>query len=112
MTIVPRRTQPLQRGRRTPVSDLRPTVGGVGTLTDLEREVLDFAGRRYRYAGAREAAIREELRLSPTRYAQVVNGLLDRPEALAYAPSTVKRLQRLRDQARRGRSLRQPLQSA
>lgn len=80
-------------------------------LTELERDVLDLAGRRNRYAGAREAAIREELRLSPTRYAQVVNGLLDRPEALAYAPTTVKRLRRLRDGRRAARS-REVLQVA
>jgi len=77
----------------------------VGTLTELEREALDFAGRRYRYAGAREAAIRDELGISPTRYWQILNGLLERPEALAHAPATVKCHQRLRAKARHERSI-------
>lgn len=75
-------------------------------LTELERDVLELAGRTYRYAGSREADIRAELRISPTRYAQILNGLLDRPEALAHAPATVKRHRRLRDKARHERSIR------
>jgi hypothetical protein len=75
-------------------------------LSDLERDVLDFAGTTWRYAGAREAAIRERFGLSATRYHQLLNGLLDRPEAWAYAPVTVKRLRRLRDQRASSRSRR------
>lgn len=76
----------------------------MGDLTAHERAALDFAGRTYRRDGNREAAILRELGLTPTRYAQVVNGLLDRPEAWAHAPGTVKRLRRLRDQRRAARS--------
>jgi hypothetical protein len=75
-------------------------------LTDLERSLLDFAGKTWRYAGHRDQAIRDLFDLSATRYHQLVLGLLDRPEALAYAPTTVRRLQRLRDQRARGRSVR------
>ena len=64
-------------------------------LTDLERQVLDLAGRWYRHPGAREAAIRDELDLSGARFSQLLRGLLDRPEALAYAPATVRRYRRL-----------------
>lgn len=73
-------------------------------LTDLERQVLDVAGRWYRVPGAREAAIFDELGLTGVRFAQLLNGLLDRPEAWAYAPATVKRERRLRDQRRAARS--------
>lgn len=67
------------------------------TLTDREREILDFeAGPHWRYQGAKEAAVRARFGWSLTRHVQVVNALLDRPEALAYAPMTVKRLRRLR----------------
>lgn len=78
----------------------------MGELTELERDVLDIAGRNYRYAGSREADIRAELRIAPTRFWQILNSLLDRPEALAYAPATVKRHTRLRAKARHERSIR------
>lgn len=69
-------------------------------LTERDRAILALEGRFYRYAGAKEQAIRDELGISATRYYQLVNGLLDDPEALAVAPVTVSRCRRLR-QARR-----------
>jgi len=66
------------------------------TLSDRERAVLDFENQWWRHAGAKEQAIREAFDLSPTRYYQLVNALLDRPAALAYDPVLVKRLRRLR----------------
>ena len=75
-------------------------------LTDRERQVLDFAGLTWRHDGNRDMAIREDFGLSATRYYQLLHGLLDRPEALAYAPVTVKRLQRLRAERQRERSIR------
>ena len=65
-------------------------------LTDRERAVLDFENQWWRHAGAKEQAIRDAFNLSPTRYYQLVNALLDRPAALAYDPVLVKRLRRLR----------------
>lgn len=73
-------------------------------LTDLEREVLDFAALTWRSAGLREQAIRERFGISATRFHQILRGLLRQPEALAYAPITVKRLQRLEDRRRAARS--------
>lgn len=73
-------------------------------LTDTERRVIDFAAQRFKFAGAREAAIRTEFDWTLTRYSQVLNALLERPEALAYDPMTVKRLVRLRDARRAQRS--------
>ena len=66
-------------------------------LTDTERAVLDFAGRTYRYPGARDADVLEEFGWSAVRHAQVELALIDRPEAWEYAPGVVKRLRRLRD---------------
>jgi hypothetical protein len=74
-------------------------------LTDLERAMLAFERTHWKYTGAREAAIREAFDMSSTRYYQVVNALIERPEALAYDPALVKRLQRIRSArqaARRG----------
>jgi hypothetical protein len=65
-------------------------------LTDRERELLDFEGQWWRHAGAKEQAIRERFDLTPTRYYQLLNALLDRPAALAHDPALVTRLQRLR----------------
>jgi hypothetical protein len=74
-------------------------------LSDLERSILDFAGQTWRSRGLQEQAVRELFDMSATRYHQLVLGLLDRPEALAYAPSTVKRLKRLRDRRAQERSM-------
>lgn len=72
-------------------------------LTDEQRAILDLEGQRWKYAGAKEAQIRELFGCSATRYYQVLNALIDRREALAYAPMTVKRLQRLRERRLRAR---------
>lgn len=73
-------------------------------LTEREREILDFeGGPHWRYSGAKEAEIRRLFDMSATRYAQILNALLERPAALAYAPTTVNRLRRLRAARRRGR---------
>ncbi|HYT11052.1 MAG TPA: DUF3263 domain-containing protein, partial [Mycobacteriales bacterium] len=55
---------------------------------------------------AKEQAISDQLGLSATRYYQVLNALIDRPEALAADPMLVKRLRRLRASRQRARSAR------
>ena len=47
-------------------------------------------------AGAKERAIKESLDMSATRYYQLLNQIIDMPDAVAYDPILVKRLQRLR----------------
>jgi hypothetical protein len=44
--------------------------------------------------------------MSATRYYQVLNALIDRPEALAFDPLLVRRLRRLRAARQRARSAR------
>lgn len=74
-------------------------------LTDRDRAILDFeSGPHWRYPGAKEDEIRRRFDVSPTRYQQILLTLIDRPEALAYAPTTVHRLRRLRDARRRRRA--------
>jgi hypothetical protein len=76
-----------------------------GGLSETDRALLDFeAHRQFRFAGAKEAAIREELGLGWTAYHQRLNALLDVQAALAYQPSTVHRLRRARDERRRSRA--------
>lgn len=72
-------------------------------LTDTEKAMLDLAGRRWKYSGARDTAIREQFDMSHWRFAQAVDALIDRPEALAYDAPLVNRLRRLREERRRVR---------
>ncbi|MFE9255769.1 DUF3263 domain-containing protein [Streptomyces sp. NPDC006879] len=69
-------------------------------LSDRERAVLRFERTGWPGPGAKERAIREQLGLSPVRYYQLLNALLDRPAASAHDPVTVNRLRRLRERHR------------
>ena len=77
-----------------------------GPLTEREREMLEFERRWWKYAGSKEQAIRELFDMSDTRYYQLLNTLIDRPEALVHDPMLVKRLRRLRQSRQRARSAR------
>ena len=66
-------------------------------LSDLEVRILDFEGNWWRYAGAKEAAIKDLFDLGAPRYYQLLNDLIDRDDALAASPMLVKRLRRLRE---------------
>ncbi len=83
-----------------------------GELTAREREVLAFERQWWKYAGAKEQAVREKFDMSSTRYYQVLNALIDRPEALAHDPLLVRRLRRLRSARQRTRSSQGPGQGA
>jgi hypothetical protein len=75
-------------------------------LTRRDREILTFERQWWQYAGAKEQAIRDLFGMSSTRYYQVLNALIDRPEAVAADPMLVKRLRRLRMTRQRARSAR------
>jgi Protein of unknown function (DUF3263) len=75
-------------------------------LDDRERAILAFERQWWRFAGAKEQAIRELFDMSATRYYQVLGALIDRPEALAFDPMLVKRLRRMRAARQRARSAR------
>lgn len=76
------------------------------TLTDLEGRILEFERSWWRYAGAKEAAIKELFDLSAPRYYQLLNDLIDREDALMASPMLVKRLRRLRQARMCARSAR------
>jgi len=75
-------------------------------LSPREREILAFERQWWKYAGAKEQAIKDLFDMSATRYYQVLNALIDRPEALVHDPMLVKRLRRLRTTRQRSRSAR------
>lgn len=75
-------------------------------LSERDQDILDFERQWWKYAGAKEAAVREKFDMSSTRYYQVLNALIDRSEALESDPLLVRRLRRLRSQRQRQRSAR------
>jgi hypothetical protein len=85
-------------------------LAGVGDkdadLSERDRQILAFERQWWRYAGAKEQAIRELFDMSATRYYQVLNALIDEPGALKHDPMLVKRLRRLRAARQRQRAAR------
>jgi hypothetical protein len=75
-------------------------------LTRREHDILAFERQWWKYAGSKEDAIKELFAMSATRYYQVLNALVDRPEALAVDPMLVKRLRRLRASRQKARAAR------
>jgi hypothetical protein len=75
-------------------------------LSARDRQILEFERQWWKYAGAKEQAIRELFDMSGTRYYQILNGLIDDPAALAFDPMLVKRLRRMRASRQRARSAR------
>jgi len=75
-------------------------------LTDRDRAILEFERQWWKYAGAKESAIKDLFDLTPPRYYQLLNDIIDRPAALEFDAMLVKRLRRLRDSRQRARSAR------
>ncbi len=88
------------------VEQSRHESPGAATLSERDLEMLSMERLWWKYAGAKEQAIREKFDLSAARYYQVLNALIDRDDALAHDPLLVKRLRRLRAQRQRTRSAR------
>ena len=74
-------------------------------LSDLEVHILDFERQWWKYAGVKDSAIRELFNLSAKQYYELLNNLIDRPDALAASPLLIKRLRRLREARVSSRSL-------
>nr|WP_269086110.1 DUF3263 domain-containing protein [Actinopolymorpha cephalotaxi] len=75
-------------------------------LGERDQQIISFERQWWKYAGAKEQAIRDQFGMSATRYYQVLNALIDRPDALAFDPLLVKRLRRLRSSRQRARAAR------
>ena len=60
------------------------------------KEEVPFAHYQAQFQAANPAAIRERLGMTPTRFYQRLNHLLDREDALAHDPILVHRLRRIR----------------
>jgi hypothetical protein len=87
-------------------NDVEAVTADSGTLTQRDRELLRFERQWWKYAGAKEQAIREQFDMSATRYYQLLNALIDTSDALAFDPLLVRRLRRLRSTRQRTRAAR------
>jgi len=81
-------------------------LGEPASDTGSWRDILDFERTWWKGSSGKELAVRARLGLSPARYYQLLNRLIDRPEALEYDPMLVQRLRRLRESRRRKRFAR------
>lgn len=90
----------------TETTDGALTVDDSG-LTKHQRDVLDLMAR-YAFVGhdKLKAVIWQAFDISPTKFMQEFNALLNNEAALAYAPMVVNRHRRLRDQRAAQRSAR------
>lgn len=77
-----------------------------GELDRRDLDILQFERQWWLYAGNKEQAIRDMFDLSPTRYYQVLNQVIDNPQALAAEPLLVRRLRRLRAARQKTRAAR------
>lgn len=77
------------------------TATGLG---EREQEMLALERQGWKYAGAKEQAIREKFGLSATHYYQILNALIDTDAALAHDPMLIKRLRRLRTTRQKART--------
>jgi hypothetical protein len=77
-----------------------------GSLAERDTAILNFERQWWKYAGAKEDAVRDLFSMSSTEYYQVLNAIIDRPEALEHDPMLVKRLRRMRATRQRGRAVR------
>jgi Protein of unknown function (DUF3263) len=78
----------------------------VAALTDADKRILVFERGWWRFPGAKEREILEVFGIPATRYYQLLNELIDRPEAVEFDPALVARLRRQRVRRRRMRSAR------
>lgn len=81
-------------------------AAAVPALSERDLAVLGFEKQWWKYAGAKEQAVRELFNLSATQYYQILNALIDTPAALAAEPMLVKRLRRMRSTRQRERTQR------
>jgi hypothetical protein len=71
-------------------------------LTERDKAVLDLE-RSWWTSDAEKDAQVQAVGLTSSAYYQLLNELIDRPEALEYDPLVVRRLRRLRERRRRQR---------
>ncbi|TAK70435.1 MAG: DUF3263 domain-containing protein [Actinomycetota bacterium] len=79
---------------------MRSSGAGSSGLTDRHRAMLELERYAPVLASPKSEHIRTIFRLSPRRYHQLLDVLIDQPAALQYDPLVVKRLRRERARRR------------
>ena len=87
------------------MSEPMPIAAGA-ELSQQQAALLDFEKQWWALPGSKETEIRERFDISPTRYYQLLNALIDSDAALAHDPLLVKRLRRQRATRQRERTAR------
>ena len=72
-------------------------------LTEAERSLLDFEREWWLLPTSKMSEIRARFGFSSSSYYRALHVLVDRPDAEAYDPLTVRRVRRRREQVRRER---------
>ncbi|MHB8512910.1 MAG: DUF3263 domain-containing protein [Actinomycetota bacterium] len=75
-------------------------------MSERDLEILAFERDWFKTPGSKERIVRDRFGVSATRYYQILNVLIDSPEAEALYPRLVKRLRRMRDARKRQRAAR------
>ena len=73
-------------------------------LTDTELAMLELERSWFTYAATKDEAISERFGMTTTDYYRALNALINRPDAMAADPLTVRRLLRMRDRRRADRA--------
>jgi len=87
------------------MAELMPIAAGT-ELSEQQAALLEFEKQWWALPGSKETEIRERFEISPTRYYQLLNALIDSDLALAYDPLLVKRLRRQRATRQKERTAR------
>lgn len=66
-------------------------------MDDLDRRILKLEKYYPKYDGRKDDQIRQRFGMSATSYFQILNSLLDDPEAAWQEPVLINRLRRIRD---------------
>jgi len=72
-------------------------------LTEAQRSLLDFERNWWQLPASKTTEIRSRFGFSSSSYYRALHALVDRPDAEAYDPLTVRRIRRRRDRSRRER---------
>jgi len=72
-------------------------------LTDVERSLLDFERMWWQLPASKTSEIRARFGFSTSSYYRTLHLLVDRPDAEAYDPLTVRRVRHRRELVRRER---------
>jgi hypothetical protein len=72
-------------------------------LTDVERSLLDFERVWWQLPASKTSEIRARFGFSTSSYYRTLHLLVDRPDAEAYDPLTVRRVRHRRELVRRER---------